>query len=26
VLSTEALITNIPEPKKKMPDVPDYDY
>ncbi|MGD8967703.1 MAG: chaperonin GroEL [Anaerolineae bacterium] len=26
VLSTEALITNIPEPKRKMPDVPDYDY
>jgi chaperonin GroEL len=27
VLSTEALITNIPEPKRKaMPDMPDYDY
>ncbi|MGD8245636.1 MAG: chaperonin GroEL, partial [Anaerolineae bacterium] len=27
VLSTEALITNIPEPRRKaMPDMPDYDY
>jgi chaperonin GroEL len=26
VLSTEALITNVPEPKQKAPEMPDYDY
>jgi chaperonin GroEL len=26
VLSTEALITDVPEPKRKAPSVPDYDY